>query len=242
MLYHRVISALGQPECPLCHLRNEAVHRYLDDALYEQVNDPGLRHTLDLSRGFCREHAWALIRLGDSLAAAILYQDQVALAQEAIREVQRVGGPQRHGTGGARGGARRVWLVELLRRRRVAQVPCPACQIAREAEDRYVSTLLRHLDDADMVAAMNRSSFLCLPDLLITLDGAATVAQACRLLEIADAKLTALRGELGELIRKRDYRFQDEPRGHEQTSWVRAVGQLVGWPLADHQRGRTGSR
>ena len=34
--------------------------------------------------------------------------------------------------------------------------------------------------------------------------------------------------ELHEYIRKQDYRFHDEPQGHEQTSPVRAVEQMAG--------------
>jgi uncharacterized protein DUF6062 len=92
MLYHRLLEALAQKGGPVCSLRNDATDRYLSGLLHVQVNDPGLRQSLIHSRGFCREHAWALSRAGDSLGIAILYKDQVA---EAIRDLHlRVAGDQ----------------------------------------------------------------------------------------------------------------------------------------------------
>ncbi len=74
MLFHRLLDALGEKACPVCHICKDAVDRYLNGLLYEQVNDPGLRQSLIRSKGFCRQHAWALTRAGDSLGIAILYK------------------------------------------------------------------------------------------------------------------------------------------------------------------------
>jgi hypothetical protein len=229
MVYHRVLDALGEDGCPLCRLRREAVHRYLDSLLYESVNDVGLRQTLLRSRGFCAEHAWALVRLGDSLGTAIIYQDQVA---EAIRDVQQaaraVSALRRRGLWRA-DGPRDGTPAAVLRGRRTPAAPCPACQVADEATARYLSSLVAHLDDPEVRRAIERSAFLCLPHLTGALEAARTPDEARAMLEITEAKLTDLRAELAELIRKRDYRFAHEPHGEEQTSWLRAVGHLVGW-------------
>ena len=40
--------------------------------------------------------------------------------------------------------------------------------------------------------------------------------------------LQRLEGQLSELIRKHDYRFKDEARGSEMTSWKRAAGIVAG--------------
>lgn len=86
MLYHHLLEALGEKGCPVCYIRTEAADHYLSGLLHEQVNDPGLRESLIQSKGFCREHAWALSRAGDRLGIAILYKDQIA---EAIRDLHR---------------------------------------------------------------------------------------------------------------------------------------------------------
>lgn len=223
--YHRLLEALHGPGCALCALRHEAVDRYLDALLYEQVNDSGLRHALARSRGFCRDHAWMLIGFGDSLGTALLYRDQVAHAlgdvQQAAREGRRPG--------------RRLWRgravspAAVLRTLRSAAAPCPACAVALDAETRYLTLLLSGLDEPEMRRALERSSFLCLPHLMRALDLARSPDRSTVLLEMAESALRRLHDELTELIRKRDYRFVHEPRGQEQTSWVRAVAHLVGW-------------
>ena len=42
------------------------------------------------------------------------------------------------------------------------------------------------------------------------------------------ARLQRLDEQLGELIRKHDYRFKDEARGSEMLSWKRAAGLVAG--------------
>jgi hypothetical protein len=227
MTYHRLLEALAEPDCPVCALRSAAVHRYLEGILYESVNDVGLRHTLVRSRGFCREHAWELAAFGDSLATAILYKDQVV---EAIEDLRQARG--RSGTPRGAGRTRRpdaAGPAVLVRRRRTPDAPCPACRIADEATGRYLSALIQHIDSPELRQAIDRSAFLCLPDVLRTLELAAGSDPARVILDIAEAKLAALHQDLAELIRKRDYRFAQEPKGAEQTSWLRAIGQLVGW-------------
>jgi Family of unknown function (DUF6062) len=226
MAYHRLLEALGEPGCPVCSLRHAAVHRYLEGILYESVNDVELRKTLIRSRGFCREHAWELLGLGDNLGMAIIYKDQVAQAIEDLRHasVRRDG---RRGSGGgaaaANGPAALVW------RRRTPEVPCPACQIGDEATARYLSALLQHIGDPEVKAAIARSQFLCLPDVVRALEISRSPEQIRAILDTTAAKLAHLHEQLAELIRKRDYRFAHEPKEEEQTSWSRAVGQLVGW-------------
>ena len=98
MVYYQLLSALRRPECPLCCLRNESVHRYLGNALYDSVNDPSLRPAMDRARRFYREHAWVAGRLGDSLGVGIMYKDHVGLAQAAVQDVLRsVSAERRHG-------------------------------------------------------------------------------------------------------------------------------------------------
>lgn len=226
MTYHRLLEALREPGCPVCSLRHAAVHRYLDSILYESVNDVELRNTLLRSRGFCREHAWELVGLGDSLGMAIIYKDQVA---QALENMRHAGGRSdgKRGFGGratAAGGP-----AALVRRRRTPEAPCPACRVADEATTRYLSALVQHIDGPEIRPAIERSSFLCLPDVMHALEISRSPDQTRAILEITQAKLAHLHEELAELIRTRDYRFAHEPKGEEQTSWFRAVGQLVGW-------------
>jgi hypothetical protein len=229
MVYHRLLEACGAQGCPICHLRNEGVRRYLDSLLYESVNDVGLRQVLLRSRGFCPAHAWELARFGDSLGIAIIYKDQMTEAIEAVRQALRAAGALRRRGPWHADGARHGSPAALLHRWRTPAAPCPACQIAGEATARYVSVLVQHLGDPGLRDAIDRSPFLCLPHLIEALERARTPDQARMLLELTETRLTRLHGDLAELIRKRDYRFAHEPHGEEETSWFRAIGQLVGW-------------
>jgi Family of unknown function (DUF6062) len=227
MAYHRFLEALAEPGCPVCSLRHAAVHRYLEGILYESVNDVELRKTLIRSRGFCREHAWELVGLGDSLGTAIIYKDQVA---QAIEDVQNA---SVRSDGGRRGSGSRTTAASgpaaVVRRRRTPEARCPGCQIADEATARYLSALLQHIGNPEVKAAIERSPFLCLPDAMRALEMSQSLEQTRAILDTTVAKLVHLHRELAELIRKRDYRFVREPKGDEQTSWSRAVGQLMGW-------------
>jgi hypothetical protein len=223
MAYHRLLEALAQPGCPICSLRTAAVARYLEGLLYEHVNDVQLRETLVRSRGFCAPHAWELVGFNDSLGTAILYRDQVAQALDDVRYARGHG--QAKGPAGGQGGR----AARLIRERRAPQVLCPACRIADEATGRYLSALVQHLDGPEIRAGVKTSPFLCLPDAVRALEISGDPAKSSVLLEIVEAKLARLHGDLAELIRKRDYRFAHEPQGAEQTSWFRAVGHLVGW-------------
>lgn len=71
---------------------------------------------------------------------------------------------------------------------------------------------------------------LCLPHLC---DALALVRGRERVRQVAQAALgrfAALEEELSEVIRKSDYRFRDEPRGPEATSWARAGLLAAGVP------------
>ena len=127
-------------------------------------------------------------------------------------------------------GTKKRTAEAMLRQRRTPREPCPACRIGEAAQERAITTLVLHLDDQDIQEAVEHSSFLCLPDLVSALESTRVLKQAQKLLDLAEFKLRRLEEELAQLIRKRDYRFSYEPRGTEQTSWVRAIGQLVGWP------------
>jgi hypothetical protein len=48
--------------------------------------------------------------------------------------------------------------------------------------------------------------------------------------DVLALRLETLHAELGEFFRKADYRYRHEPRGAEQTAWLRAIAQLVGPP------------
>ncbi len=205
MAYHDVSEALAQSGCCICRLAYSAVRRYLESLLWEFVNDPGVRETLRAARGFCREHSWQVQSMGSPMGVAILWRD---LLTQEVAELQRPG-------------------AEPRRRRPAPQGECPACGEQDEAEQRFLETLLEHLEVGELRNGYTVSSGLCLPHLERALRSAPRQAHLF-LVEAESEKLNRLLGELSETIRKNDYRLRDQPWGAERDAWVRATAKLKG--------------
>lgn len=225
--YHELREALEQEGCALCRLVRRVVRRYLDNLLYENVNDSEVRSGFRRARGFCNLHAWQMYEEHDALGTAILYRD--VLQDVAKRLADPAALPAAAGLWqwlrrtpplAGRGGP----LADLSPRQ-----PCPACQVRESAEMIYGQTLLEHLDDREVRADLARSAGLCLPHLRQVVE-MADPAAAAELIALQREAWLRLLGELGEFIRKQDYRFRDEPVGTEGDSWIRALALVSGQP------------
>lgn len=215
-------EAMSQPGCPVCRLVERDTGRYLDNLLWENVNDPGLRQEVRRARGFCREHTRMLVsRPGASLGLAIIARDVWGEIQHATETV-RLPAPR----------ARRTRTADIaagLLARLAPQGECPACTYARAMEGLYLDVLLERLLGEDgLLAAYQASEGLCLPHFRQALarvrDGAVYTTLVSAQRAIGQRRLA----ELNEFIRKNDYRFRDEPWGRERDAWLRALTALVG--------------
>jgi hypothetical protein len=231
MSFYDLRDALPQPGCAVCRLTALATERYLDGLLWENVNDPGVRGDIRRARGFCHEHAWGLVRDGASLGTAIIMRD---VLQEVLAVLE--------------GGKFQVLPTLSLRRaqetldskqptaatadlvtRLAPQVPCPACAQAETMEDIYLSSLVEHLLGEDgLLAGYQASEGLCLPHFRQALARVRDEAVFEALVNAQRAIWERLVGHLSEIIRKSDYRFQDEPRGEEVGGALRAIAALSG--------------
>ena len=111
-----------------------------------------------------------------------------------------------------------------------AAAPCAVCRIAGRTAASYLRELCRE-DRVPEIAeiALDGAPHLCLPHLNVGLDEARSKDEAQRLIEIYRAGEAALRRELAEFIRKRDYRFKDErTTAGEADAYARAMRLLVG--------------
>ena len=89
---------------------------------------------------------------------------------------------------------------------------------------------MAHAAASTVEAVAPASQVFCLPHLCLALLQARSRERVHALAAAARAQGNTLEQELSELIRKSDYRFRDEPRGPEATSWQRAAQMLVGAP------------
>lgn len=83
--YFNLLEALREG-CPVCFLVKKAKHKFMDDFLYESVNDPGIRQEIKASQEFCNRHAWQLQKFGDGFGQAIVYSDLMNIVLKQLNE------------------------------------------------------------------------------------------------------------------------------------------------------------
>jgi hypothetical protein len=108
------------------------------------------------------------------------------------------------------------------------QVECPACAYRASLEAVYVEVWLDHILESDFSASVQAADPLCLPHLRQAIVQAPDAVRFERLRSLQLAHWETLIAELGEFVRKNDYRFQHEPVGQEGTAWLRAVDAVSG--------------
>ena len=210
----QVIDSFKGKGCPLCILTKASTDRYLD-FLYETVNEVGTREELRRSGGLCNAHAWQLTdyEVG-KLTVAIVYEDLVGRAAENLDRHNPIGVPPESGG-----------LRSILRK---DERICPACGIAQESEKRYSENFIHNLDDEEFFREYVASAGFCLSHLARVLGKITDDTLAERLTELERDKLSSLKGELGEFVRKQDRTFSAAAYGPERDSWRRAIEKLVG--------------
>jgi len=231
MSFYDLRDALAQPGCAVCRLKANSVEQFLDTLLWERVNDSGTRRDIRQARGFCREHAWKLVRPGASLGVAIIMQDvlQNVLRLMANASFQALPSLSLQRLHGALASEQPTSATADLVARLAPQAMCPACKQAKTMERIYLDTLLDALLCEDgLLAAYESSDGLCLPHLCQALAQVRDRAVFEALLNAQRAIWERLAAYLGEFIRKNDYRFRDEPLGEEGDAWLRAIAALAG--------------
>lgn len=224
-VYFELLDACRQGGCPICTMALDAVRRYLDSVIYENVNDPETRDAVIAARGYCNDHSWALRDMNAVLGTALMYRDVVRHSAESLaRRQSGAGGGLLDRLASLAGGGD----ADANGKGEARRHHCPACQARRRYETTYLGTLLAHLGDEQMVEALRGTGGLCLVHLDqawgVTRDAAALE----RLARIQGEIMMALHAELSEFIRKQDYRYSSEAIGAEGTAWIRAVAMVAG--------------
>jgi len=223
--YFDLRDALAQPGCPVCFLVERNSFRFLDALLYERVNDVGTRERLRKSLGFCNWHAWKCLEVPNApLGLGIIHQDLLGQILEHLSRTRRSFPVH-------------IPFLRRLRNRGKAQkaLPlihpdhsCPACESARFFEKMYLGILLDYITEEDFGNQFSRSPGICFPHLTVALETYPGHRNLAFFLQRQMEKWEALKAELGEFIRKHDYKYIHEPRGAESDSWKRALEMLVG--------------
>lgn len=229
--FHDVREALAEPGCALCRLRARTTEQVVEALLWEQVNDPAVRRRVRQARGFCHEHAWALVRQGASLGVAILLRD---VLRDLVRETESP--PFQPPPPLSLRRLREAWrrtlpsaaTAQLVARLR-PQGPCPVCRQVETMEEVFLTTLVENLlGEGGLLRTYQVSDGLCLPHFRRALALVRDEGTFEALLSAQRGIWQELAGHLDESIRKSDYRRQDEPPGEEAGSWLQALAAVAG--------------
>jgi len=216
----QILAACREGDCPVCGREADAARRSLEALLHEHVTDPLLRRRLQQSHGLCPAHTRLLANLPNAnLAVALIYQQ---LLEEACEQL----GPGH--AAGSRRRFKRPASASRLPEWHGARAACHVCltEDARAASD--LAVILQHFAEPDFREHFSRSAGLCLPHLgqLVGLRPDHPTVSA--VLAWHEARWRELGTELGEFVRKFDYRYATEPMGRERDSWIRVLRLFVG--------------
>ena len=193
--------------CPICDLNNATVNKYIDDLLYESVNDPALRKNFTNSKGLCPFHGELLLRHGDALGIAIMHIEQIQLLLNHIKGSGNIFNSMKHSDPGG-------WLEHSN---------CMICDIRNDSEKRHIATFIELIDDREMRSYLDSFPGFCARHLLMVLAKLKNKEHIAFIVELHTRKYGSLIADLKEFCRKNDYRFKDEPMGQEAESWKKAV-------------------
>jgi len=200
-VYFDLVDAMKEENCPICLLIQKSECRYMDTLFYELVNDPGVREKLRKSYGFCQEHARLAKRAGKPLGIAIIYEDICSTLRERIEKGEEVSYP---GKG------------------------CLICRFSDEVEEQYIQVFLKNFLKEDFQGLYKKSFGLCMRHFLVVYSRLPRREGKEILKQFQLHTLQEHLFQLGEFIRKHDYRFFHEGFGGESTSWKKVVDKIVG--------------
>lgn len=224
-------AAFGREGCPVCLVVLEYMQQSMDSWQYEGFTDVEHRHEVIRSRGFCPLHTWQLAQLNTAFQLAIVYSGVLPDVLATLKQDAAHQNEQERPSGWSR------WWKKWKRQPATTCVQpdfdhCPFCLIRASIEQRLISTLLEQLQSEEIRTLVSQSTGLCLLHFTQAhhLAEERDPVQLRSLFECQQVCLQRVLEEIQELVRKHDYRFRDEARGNEMTSWRRAAELCAGNP------------
>lgn len=221
--YFNMLEALEDKGCFICFLCRKVTVGYLDNFLYERVNDARTKEDLKASFGFCNAHSWQIVRMQDALSTAMAYKYVIKClitdiahwdSQISIKFLSQL--------------CAKVFPEKITEDFLNKYRKCPACRQYLKYEQLYLESFWEYFTDTKFQDAYMNSFGLCFVHFLKAIKLCRNGRLLKRLVKAEREKFKNLSGELSEFIRKYDYRFKNEKYGSEADSWVRTVEKIVG--------------
>jgi len=216
-------ESLRPGECLVCSNLVQSERRGIHSFLWEGMMSPHVRSQFLRGGGFCPRHFWVAKRIEDDcwpaggIGVAILCEN---LIEQAIAEL-----PSETEFG-------RSEPIGLFQRKRNPSVPAPGfgcifCRDALEQEQSLVETL-QYLKNKSAWSGRLEASPLCEHHALLALHIWRNPDDKRLLRASLERRLTELRGDLNEFIRKHDWNHREEPMGREKDAVQRAIEIMTG--------------
>ncbi|MDI3524207.1 MAG: hypothetical protein PWQ27_1182 [Kosmotoga sp.] len=208
--------------CPICLATEKSVVNYFDILLYELVNDPRIMGTIDNAMGFCKKHTALLMSMGDPFGQSIIYKSILEQATKVLPSLLLK--PKNN--------------VKLFKNKRsliyeTIKSRCPACALEKEFEKLYINEFISALEKQEFREYFSLSNGLCIPHFIKIMEACKNRNSATFLFNTQLKIMNNIIAELGEFIRKNDYRFSKERINNEKDAWKRAARLLGGKHILD---------
>ena len=202
-VYFELLEFMNEDVCPVCALIEKRVKNSMDSFLFECVNDPAVRKTINSSGGLCDYHSEMLLQMGDPLAHAIIYH---GLIENALKNIKKDN-------------------FEQYR----SHSDCKYCKMVGEFEEMYTKAFVAGFAKEDFAKKYTNGGMLCMAhlDMIKELCGKKRRKSSvyAQILDVTKNKYNVLLEQLSEIQRKSDYRFTHEKWIEDEIkAWKRAVG------------------
>jgi hypothetical protein len=226
--------------CPICTVVLESMNKVMDNWNYEGFTDVAHRHELIRTHGFCPLHTWQLAQRSNTFQLAVVYREILTeILKNFDQETDGKHGqaPTQGHTTGWFGKVQRWLQTDAAQSSSPVAIAmlyehCPLCRSRADIELRIVQTLVEVISSEEAQQLLRQSTGLCRPHFMQANNYAKQHAPGSEQV-IADCQRACLQrtlAEIEELVRKHDYRYLDEARGDEMTSWRRAAQLCAGNP------------
>jgi hypothetical protein len=213
--------------CPICQMCAGSLERFFFWFVKERYYDPSMMEELKEAYGLCKQHTWELIEASKPYITGVMYEYLTETLEKRLSqllvEIRMVGGKKR----GLKRWRNHQKEFEKVRQAFTNRSCCPACKSIEQSEKYASDQFLAVLEEQEMKDLYLKSAGLCFHHLQRVLS-ISNESEAAFLIEDEIKRSQRLNDELREFLRKVAYEYRNEPKGAEQTSWIRAAEFFVG--------------
>jgi len=223
-----IMRLLKQEGCAICRISDEYLKKALFWFFNESYGEGAVVGEYVDYWGFCKDHTMLVSEVGPTYQKSVIYawtiNNKLPKLKTFLKTLK---------TSLAAGRPLKPIYVRKLRK--LAEEvnrrgECVFCETLNWTGRHFTQMLVDVLSDSDVKEQFRKSSGLCMQHFFEALDylGANNLHQLAEVVERQIIDLSILKEEFEEFFRKTDYRFKDEPKGSEQTAWIRATERFFG--------------